>query len=394
MRRAEATKVLLLKQKYSTNVSGNGKLVSSDDGLLSKSNAAIDIDSELPTKLKVSSFVQKARTNTSHSSSSSHHSGSVSERLSKVGEQVISNRDTKTVIPRLHQSSSSSSKGRKPERKDSPLAATEEGEEEVDDAFAQAIKASLLDIPAGKASGEDSKRDEMKLKPDNKHHRGRRDESIPATVHTAIGSSARLSNTSSSRLSSQPSTGVANQKAHGGPKGRHVLLQRQQETHHEPAEKMLPQSSEQQTSSSRSRSGRTQESVPVPKHSNSYHAAVPRLSRASQKRTADDLIQPHLREHLHHNRSLPPWLAETVSVDTEDRLLKMAIANSLSDAERQVVQERNIVNERARDGIRDEVGEYGRRLDQEQDGVNPNDVEYCEEDEMLARALHESMNGF
>ena len=120
-------------------------MVSSDDGLLSKSNAAIDIDSELPTKLKVSSFVHKARTNTSHSSSSSHRSGSVSERLSKVGEQVISNRDTKTVIPRLYQSSSSSSKGRKPERKDSPLAATEEEEEEVDDAFAQAIKASLLE---------------------------------------------------------------------------------------------------------------------------------------------------------------------------------------------------------------------------------------------------------
>lgn len=400
LRKAEARKELLLKQKFSTNPE-NGKLVSSDDGALpshQKSYVVPDIDSELPTKLKVPSF-NKARTNISHTSSSTHHtSSSASERLSKVGEQVISNRDTKIVLPKRQQASSFSSKDRKPEvkRRDSPFGVSTGAEEELDDALAQAIKASLLDVPNGKVGAEDSHK-EME-------HNSRREDTATSNAKIANdnNNNNKSSNVSSNRTSSLSSSGVApSGVAHHrprviGPKGQHVLLQRQHEKNPEPAQPMPPKSSGQPTSS-RSHSGSSQDKRPIPKHSNNSKYA------AGNKRPADDLIRPHLREHLHHNRNLPSWVAETVEVDTEDKLLAMAIANSLSDAGGQAAANatanRNSNSAQARrliinDGDDEGGDEYREGLIQGRGGVDPTAVEYCEEDEMLARALHESMNGF
>ena len=403
LRKAEAKKALLLKQKISTNSMESGKLVSSDDGSLPRNQntyIAPDIDSELPTKLRVPSF-NKARTNTTHSSSSSNHS---SERLSKVGEQVISNRDTKIVLPKRHQSSSFSSKDRKQDvkRKDSPVGTSTGVEEELDDdALAQAIKASLLDIPHAKVGAED-KREEVE-------HKSRRDDTI--TANTKGANDNNNNNNNNNRSSSLPSSGDTQHRARViGPKGRHVLLQRQHEKNPEPVQALPPQPSGQPTSS-RSRTSSSQDNRSILKHSDSKYAA-------GHKRPADDIIRPHLREHLNHNRNLPPWVAETVEEDTEDKLLAMAIANSLSDAggpaaAPATIQDRNrnssnSAQARGRVGINDadddgggeglDEGEYrrgGLHHGQGRDRVvDPNTVEYCEEDEMLARALHESMNGF
>lgn len=348
---------------------------------LRSSSAPHNLDSELPTRLRAPSLKSSAAdTTTSKPSfhSSSSRSNSVPDRLARAGSHIARNRDelfsTNEQRKSQYPQDTKISKASLQNGESSFLAYSEGQGDDADDELAMAIKASLLDA---QQSNEQQKqreaKNEIKSNRSEKVTHKRDDSSSnikkSSSNDVSMNNNSNIihSNGSSSRLPKSTSSLSTQKKiSSADPKGRHVLIQRQPG-----AEYTQPSHS---STSSRTTSMTTKNEISL--QDRSLHDV--NQSSRSQKRSADEVIRPLLRDHLHRGRDLPAWLSSSVEADTQDHLLEMAIANSLSEEVHDLHDNNSTMANDAKAVFED---------------VAPV-VEYCEEDEMLARALHESLNGF
>lgn len=125
------------------------------------------------------------------------------------------------------------------------------------------------------------------------------------------------------------------------------------------------------------------------------------LSNPPQRRgDTTDRGRSLLANHLRGTGTLPEWLAASVNEVTQDHLLDLAIRNSLLDSD---TRPQGVMRGDERMQQEEMAWFEDDRLEEEERTIRAAEpmrappepvVEYCEEDEMLARALHESLNGF
>jgi len=102
-----------------------------------------------------------------------------------------------------------------------------------------------------------------------------------------------------------------------------------------------------------------------------------------------NLDRAMMRDHLHRGSSLPRSLATSIHQQTQEQMMEMAIANSLAHNDRHSASP---PAERAY-WERDRASSIHEMNSQNVTNSTGELPEYFEDDEMLARALHESLNG-